>query len=172
MTEETCGGIRPTAFLLKRNGFETYSKKTNSSLPLASWKYHFFTDTGDINDPHAFKSTLPPTSQTQHELPDKDKAISSKESDANEKSETSKSPVCENDAESGKKSESGKNLNSSSDSSSSDLNKSTSGSSESSVEVQKEDQNTRDSDSREAAEQLAKIPEEEVDDDKDVYLVR
>jgi len=118
-------------------------------------KYHFFTDTGDINDPHAFKSTLPPTSQTQDELPDKDKAISSS-TDTENKLEKKTEP------ESVKSNESGKNLNSSSDSSSST----------NSVEIQKEDQNTRDSDSREAAEQLAKTPEEEVDDDNDVYLVR
>lgn len=122
---------------------------------LASEKYHFFTDTGDINDPHAFKSTLPPTSQTQNELPDKDKAISSA-------TDTVNKPENRTDPESVKSSELGKNLNSSSDS----------GSSTNSVEVQKEDQNTRDSDSREAAEQLAKTPEEEVDDDNDVYLVR
>ncbi|CBY24671.1 unnamed protein product [Oikopleura dioica] len=118
-------------------------------------KYHFFTDTGDINDPHAFKSTLPPTSQTQNELPDKDKAISSA-------TDTVNKPENRTDPESVKSSELGKNLNSSSDS----------GSSTNSVEVHKEDQNTRDSDSREAAEQLAKTPEEEVDDDNDVYLVR
>jgi hypothetical protein len=139
---------------------EVQKKKTQESkvahkFYLAFEKYHFFTDTGDINDPHAFKSTLPPTSQTQDELPDKDKAISSA-TDTENKLEKKIDP------DGVKSAEVGKNLNSSSDS----------GSSANSVEIQKEDQNTRDSDSREAAEQLAKTPEEEVDDDNDVYLVR
>lgn len=103
-------------------------------------KYHFFTDTGDINDPHAFKSTLPPTQKTEQELPDKDAAIT-------------------------------ENLNATDNSTPTSSTENSLPKADGDKELEK-DESTRDSDSREAAEQLATTPEEEIDDDKDVYLER
>ena len=60
-------------------------------------KYHFFADTGDINDPHAFKQTgkSPSTAKNSPPLPDKDSVV--KEKDEEKSPEAEKST--ENDPE-------------------------------------------------------------------------
>ena len=100
-------------------------------------KYSFFTDTGDINDPHAFKNTKPSSKTKNEELPEKK---------APETAETAESAEINAAAEN---------------------------------EPDKEevDESTRDSNSREAAEEMDKKrdetdDEDDGDHDTDTYLHR
>lgn len=60
-------------------------------------KYHFFADTGDINDPHAFKQTgkSPSTAKNSPPLPDKDSVVKEKVEEKSPEAEKS----TENDPE-------------------------------------------------------------------------
>lgn len=136
-------------------------------------KYHFFADTGDINDPHAFKNTKAPTASKSaaKELPNKDIQPENKSI----KDETDKEAIkLEETAKSedgntppgtppGTPPQGGDNEVSLGDN---DADTSPTG-----PELP-EAGNSRDSNSREAAEELNKTVEEEIDDDKDVYLFK
>lgn len=114
-------------------------------------KYHFFADTGDINDPHAFKTTKPSPKdpkKLESELPDKNQIVDQNEIESKET--TTEHTIT--DIKMGD-----------------DILKMEDDEPENHNECS---QTSRDSDSRDAAEQLAKAEEEETDDDSDKYLLR
>lgn len=122
-------------------------------------KYHFFADTGDINDPHAFKNTKPPTApkSAEKELPNKDIQPENK-TDTDSKTSTESNPNDDTDEKADKKQIA--------------LEERDLTTAKPEVSVGPEEDNSRDSNSREAADELNKTEEDEIDDDKDVYLFK